>query len=157
MRRIVLIAVAAVAALAAVPVAGAIPMESETPVAAHVSPGTGSPRTAFKVSWRNPTVIGMVGMVRRSEMVEINGPHHGRCVASGGMAVPITNAGQLVRLSLMPGRMSTTGSRTWCVGTFRGTVLEDESFRCSPPHLCPEIAIRPQTIAHFSFKVRRRG
>src|SRR6185312_3712767 len=100
MRRTVLIAVVALAALAAVPVAGAIPMDSGTPVAVHVSPGTGGPRTAFKVSWRNPSEVGMVGMVRRSETVEINGPRHRRCVASGGMAVPVTNPGQLVRISL---------------------------------------------------------
>ncbi|HEY1568826.1 MAG TPA: hypothetical protein VGF68_17480 [Solirubrobacteraceae bacterium] len=157
LRRIVLVAVMALVALAAVPVAGANPTETGAPVAVHVSPGTGGPRTAFKVSWRNRTDIGMVGTLHRSETVQINGPQHGRCVASGGMGVPTTTAGQLVRVSLTPGRMSTTGSRTWCTGTFHGAVVEDERFTCAPPHLCPQIAIRPMTIAHFSFKVRRRG
>jgi hypothetical protein len=155
MRRIVLIAVVAFAALAAVPVAGAIPTESVTPVRVHVSPGTGGPRTSFKLRWRNPADLDMVGSVQRSETVEISAPHHSGCVASGEMGVPTTAAGQLVRLALTPGRMSTAGSKTWCTGTFRGSVLENERFTCAPPHLCPEIAIRPQTIAHFSFKVRR--
>jgi hypothetical protein len=157
MRRTVLIAVVMFAAVAAVPVAGATPMETVTPVKVHVSPGTGGPRTSFKLSWRNPADLDMVSSVLRSETVEISAPHHPGCVASGEIGVPTTTAGQLVRVALAPGRMSTAGSRTWCTGTFRGSVLENERFTCAPPHPCPQIAIRPQTIAHFSFKVRRHG
>jgi hypothetical protein len=155
MRRIVLIALLALAALAAVPAAGAMPMQAAAPVKVHVSPGTGGPRTSFKLNWLNPSGLGMVGSLQRSETVEIDGPHHAGCVGSGEMGVPITTTNQLVRVSLSPGRMSTVGSRTWCTGTFHGSVVEDERFTCAPPHLCPEIAIRPQTIAHFTFKVRR--
>ena len=157
MRRIVLIGIVAFAALAAVPVAGAIPTQTVTPVTVHVSPGTGGPRTTFKLNWRNPTELGAVGSLQRSESINVSGPHHGRCVGSGEMGVPSTTAEQFVRVSLTPERMTTTDSRTWCTGTFRGTVVENERFACSPPHLCPQIAIRPQTIAHFSFKVRRRA
>ena len=151
-----LIAAVALTGLAAVSVAGAAPTQTTTPVKVHVSPGTGGPRTTFKLNWRNPTDVGMVGTVQRSESVEVNGPHHAHCVASGEVTVPATAADQTVRMSLAAGRMSATGSKTWCTGTFHGAVLENEHFTCSPPHLCPELAIRPQTIANFTFKVRHR-
>ena len=68
-----LIATAAVAALAVVPVAGAIPQQTATPVTAHVTPGTGGPRTTFTLSWRNPGQTGTDGSARRTETVEITG------------------------------------------------------------------------------------
>ena len=68
-----LIATAALAALAAVPAAGAIALQTTTPVKVHVTPGTGGPRTAFKVSFRSPAQTGRVGSMQRSERVEIQG------------------------------------------------------------------------------------
>ena len=157
MRRIVIITATAVAALAAVPVAGAIPQQTTPPVAAHVTPGTGGPRTTFTLSWRNPRQTGTEESVRRSETVQITGSHHAGCVGAGELAVQPAAMQQLMRLSLTPRRMSAAGPRTWCTGTFRGSVVEDEHFACAPPHLCPLIEIRPQTIARFTFKVRRRA
>ena len=52
-----------------------------------------------------------------------------------------------MRLSLTPRRMSATATRTWCTGTFHGSILQTQRFACAPPHLCPLIEIRPQTIA----------
>jgi hypothetical protein len=159
MRRTVLIATAAIAALAAVPVAGALTLQSPAPVKVHVSPATGGPRTAFAVSWRNPVQIGTVGSLQRSETVAIAGPKGRGCVTAGQVAVPATVAPrQLIRLSLAPARMSTTKARQWCTGTFHGIVVQSQRFACSPPtDLCPELAIRPQTIARFTFKVTRRA
>ena len=74
MRRIVLIGIVAFAALAAVPVAGAIPTQTVTPVTVHVSPGTGGPRTTFRLNWRNPTELGAVGSLQRSESINVSGP-----------------------------------------------------------------------------------
>jgi hypothetical protein len=157
MRRIMLIATTAVAALAAVPVAGAIPQQTATPVTGRVTPGNGGPRTTFTLSWRNPAQTGTDESRQRSETVEITGTRHSGCVGAGQLAVQPAAVQQLMRLSLTPRRMSAGGPRTWCTGTFHGTVLENERFACTPPHLCPLIEIRPQTIARFTFKVRRRA
>jgi hypothetical protein len=157
MRRIVLIAAAALAALAALPASGAIALRTATPVKAHVTPGTGGPRTAFTLSFRSPARTGQVGSVRRADTVEVHGTHHRGCVWSGRMAVPTAVAQQLTRVILTPGKMGGAGARTWCAGTFHGSVVQTEHFLCAPPHLCPAIEIRPQTIASFTFKVKRRS
>jgi hypothetical protein len=158
MRRTVLIATAAIAALAAVPVAGAVLLQAAAPVKVQVSPATGGPRTAFAVSWRNPAQVGTIGSLQRSETVAVNGPERPGCVTAGQVAVPATTAPQeLIRLSLAPARMSTTRAKQWCTGTFHGTILQSQRFACNPPpDLCPELEIRPQTIARFIFKVKRR-
>jgi hypothetical protein len=157
MRRILLIATAALVALAAVPVAGAIALQTSAPVKVHVTPGTGGPRTTFKLSFRMPAQTGTVGSLQRSDMVEVAGTHHPGCVWSGQMALPSAAARQVVRVALTPGKVSTPGGKTWCAGTFRGSIVQTERARCMPPDLCPLLEIRPQTIAHFTFKVRGRS
>jgi hypothetical protein len=152
-----LIVVAGWMVLAPVPPAGAIPLQTGTSVKVHVTPGTGGPRTAFKLSFRSPTETGAVGSVRRSDMVEIGGTHHAGCVWSGQMALPAATAQQMVRVSLTPGRMGAAGAKSWCAGSFRGSIVQSEHFVCTPPHLCPMIEIRPQVIAHFTFTVKRRS
>jgi hypothetical protein len=155
MRRTVLIATAALVALAAVPAAGAIPGQTGQPVKVHVSPGTGGPRTTFTLSFRSPVQTGTVGSLRRSDMVEISGTHHPGCVWSGQMALPATVGQQLMRVSLTPRKMGGAGAGPWCAGTFRGSIVQSEHIICGPLELCPMFEIRPQTIAHFTFKVRR--
>jgi hypothetical protein len=157
MRRMVLIAATAVTALAAVPVAGAIPSQTAAPVKARVTPGTGGPRTTFTLSWRNPAQTTTEESLRRSETVQVGGPRHSGCVSSGQLTVQPAAVQQVMRLSLTPRRMSGTATRTWCTGTFSGSILQTQHFACAPPHLCPLIEIRPQTIARFTFRVRRRA
>jgi hypothetical protein len=157
MRRMLLIATATLVALAAVPVAGAIALQTSASVKVHVTPGTGGPRTTFKLSFRSPGQTGAVGSLRRSDMVEVAGTHHPGCVWSGQMALPTMAAQQLMRVSLTPGKVSPTGAGTWCAGTFRGSIVQTQRFLCMPPDLCPLLEIRPQTIAHFTFKVSRRS
>jgi hypothetical protein len=157
MRRIVLIATAALVALAAVPAGGASALQSSASVKVQVTPGTGGARTAFKLSFRSPSQTGAVGSVQRSDRVEIAGTHHPGCVWSGQMALPNMAAQQVMRVSLTPGKMSPTGATTWCIGTFHGSIVQTERFLCMPPDLCPMLEIRPQTIAHFTFTVRRRS
>lgn len=152
-----LIATTALTALAAVPIASAIPRQTMPPVTAHVTPGSGGPRTTFTLSWRNPAQTGTDDLLRRSETVEINGTRGRGCVGAGRLAVQPAAIQQLMRLSLTPRRMSAGGPRSWCAGTFHGSVVQDEHFACAPPHLCPLIEIRPQTITRFSFRVRRRA
>src|ERR1700744_4130284 len=100
MRRIVLIATAAVAALAVVPVAGATPQSTPTPATAHVTPGTGGPRTTFTLSWRNPGQTGNADSLQRSETVKIAGTRHSGCVGAGELVVQPAAVKQTMRLSL---------------------------------------------------------
>jgi hypothetical protein len=154
MRRTLLVATAAIAALAAVPVAGAIPLHTASPVKVHVAPGSGGPRTTFKLSFHSPTQTGQAGAMRRAQTVEIHGTHHLGCAWSGQTAVPAAVAQQLMHVSLTPGKLH-TGARTWCAGTFHGSVVQTARLMCTPPQLCPLIEIRPQTIAQFTFTVKR--
>jgi hypothetical protein len=158
MRRAVLIATAALAALVAVPASGAIPGQTTSPVRVHVTPGTGGPRTSFTLSFRSPIQTGQMGLVHRAQTVELQGTHRRGCVWSGQMAAPSAAAHHMVRLTLRPAHMTTVaGGATWCAGTFRGSIVQTERFNCAPPNLCPMIEIRPQTIAHFNFTVRHRS
>ena len=158
MRRTVLIATVALAALGAIPASGAIPVPTTTSVKAHVAPGTGGPRTTFALSFRSPVKTGQMGSVHRAQMVEVQGTHRRGCVWSGQMAVPAAAARQLVHVSLTPTHMTSIASaRTWCAGTFQGSIVQSEHFECAPPNLCPMIEIRPQTIGRFTFTVRRRA
>ncbi len=150
-------ATAVLVALAAVPVAGAIALQPSSLVKVRVTPGTGGPHTTFKLSFRMPGQTGTVGSLQRADMVEVAGTHHPGCVWSGQMALPSAAAQQLMRVSLTPAKVSTAGAGTWCAGTFRGSIVQSERARCMPPDLCPLLEIRPQTIAHFTFKVRRRS
>ena len=152
-----LIATAALAALALVPAAGAVAQGTATPVQAHVTPGTGGPRTTFRLSFPSPVQTGQVGSMQRAETVDVHGTHHPGCVWSGRMAVPAAVTQQLVRVTLTPGKMGSAGARTWCTGTFSGSIVQTEHLLCAPPDLCPAIEIRPQTIATFTFKVKRRS
>ena len=154
MRRTVLIAAAAVAVVAAVPASGAVPVQIGGTTQVHVTPGTGGPRTAFAISFRNPSQTGHVGTMQRIESVALAGTHRSGCVWSGQMPVPAAAAEQMVHLTLAPSRVS-AGAGKWCTGTFRGSVMLTEHFHCAPPQLCPMIEIRPQAIGHFSFKVKR--
>jgi hypothetical protein len=154
MRRTLLIATAAIAALAAVPVAGAIPLQSTPSVKVHVAPGTGGPRTTFKLSFRSPSQTGQMGSMQRAQTVEIQGTHHAGCAWSGQTSVPTALPQQLMRVSLTPGKLH-AGANIWCAGTFRGSIVQTQRLECAPPHLCPMIEIRPQAIAHFTFTVKR--
>jgi hypothetical protein len=157
MRRIVLIVAAALAVVAAAPAGGAVPVTIGGTVKVHVTPGTGGPRTAFNVSFRNLAQTGQVGTMHRAETIAVQGTQRRGCVWSGEMPVPAAAAQQLVRLSLAPKRMGSAGAGAWCTGTFRGSVILDEHFNCPPPQMCPMIEIRPQVIGRFSFTVKRRS
>jgi hypothetical protein len=155
MRRSLLIVAAGLAILAAAPLAAAIPLQTTTPVTVHVTPGIGGPRTTFRLSLRNLTQTGTIGTLERFDRLDISGPHRSGCVGSGGMALPIGAANQIIRVALSAARMGNGRTASWCTGTFHGSVVQIVRFLCMPPRLCPMIEVRPQTIARFSFQVQR--
>jgi hypothetical protein len=149
----VLIIAAALSLPAAAPAALAA-----TPTTVAVTPKTGGPRTTFWLTLRNPFTTGPSVTLQRSETVNVSGPRRRGCVWSGSMPVRAAPALQPVRIALSPSRVSRAGGPTaWCSGTFRGSVILTERFQCAPPLLCPMLAIRPQTIARFTFRVTRRS
>jgi hypothetical protein len=155
MRRSLPILVAGVVILAVVPLAAAIPLQAT----ARVAPANGGPRTIFTVSLRNPAQTGTIGTVVRSDALSVSGPHRSGCVGSGGMTLPAAAANQVVRVALSAGRMGNGRARTWCTGTFLGSIIQSTRFMCGPPQqlVCPMLEVRPQTIATFSFRVARRS
>jgi hypothetical protein len=155
MRRSLLIVAAGLAILAAAPLAAAIPLQTTTPVNVRVTPGTGGPRTTFRMSLRNPSQTGTIGTLERFDELNISGPRRAGCVGSGTMSLPIGAPNQVIRAALSPARMGNGRTRSWCIGTFHGSVVQTVRFICVPPHLCPLIAVRPQTIARFGFRVQR--
>src|SRR6201999_948619 len=106
-----------------VPAAVAIPLQAAKPVKVSMAPGSGGPRTTFKVSFRAPAQTGRVGSLDRSDTIDVQGTHHPGCVWSGEMAVPSVARGRLVHVSLSPAKLS-RGATHWCAGTFRGTIVE---------------------------------
>ena len=123
----------------------------------HVTPGTGGPLTTFKVSVRNPSQTGTMGTLERFDELNVSGPRRSGCVGSGTTALPIGAPNQVIRVALSPARMGNGLTRSWCTGTFHGSVVQTVRLICVPPRLCPMIAVRPQTIARFGFRVRRRS
>jgi hypothetical protein len=119
-----------------------------------MAPGTGGPRTTFKVSFRTPAQTGRVGSMDRSQTIDVQGTHRPGCVWSGQIAVPSAASGRLVHVSLSPGKLS-RGATNWCAGTFKGSIVQSEHMVCKPPALCPMVEIRPQTVANFTFRVTR--
>jgi hypothetical protein len=155
MRRFLLIVAAGLAILAAAPLATAIPPQTAPPVTVHVTPGTGGPRTTFKLSLLNPSQTGTMGTLERFDELTISGPRHSGCVGSGGMALPTGAPNQVIRVALSPARMGDGRTRTWCTGAFHGSVVQTVRLICTPPLLCPLLDVRPQTIARFGFRVQR--
>ena len=119
----------------------------------------GGPRTTFTLSFRGASQIGTVGSLLRTDTVQVSGPHRAGCVWSGQMPVPSAGSLLLSRVALNPARVSDGRARSWCTGTFHGSVIQITRFMCGPPQqvICPMLEPRPQTIATFSFRVARRS
>jgi hypothetical protein len=152
MRRSLLILAALLLVGTIVPAAGALGITGEL-IPVHVAPATGGPGTTFKLSLRSPDQTGATGDLRRQDSLSVGGPNRAGCVSSAHMTLPAAHVQQLVRMSLKPSRL---GGR-WCQGTFKGEIDEAQRFVCDPPHLCPQLEIRPRTIARFTFRVKRTG
>jgi hypothetical protein len=115
-----------------------------------VKPRTGSPDTHFAISFRAPETTGTVDTVRRAYRVTVGEQSRTGCTWSAAGQPPPAKAGANVRVVLSPGK-----SRSWCAGTFSGTVWETESIVCQPTQVCPDLVVAPRKIGTFSFRVTR--
>jgi hypothetical protein len=142
----------------AVALAGALAASAQAASAApstrvSVKPGSGGPRTHFAVTFRVPVAIGTFGSVVRRDTVRVNGPRATRCVSSATATLRRARKGAKAKLTLGPGSVARGG---WCAGLWHGTVLQTEVPRCiaSPTRACPDVIVKPQTLARFRFRVK---
>jgi hypothetical protein len=137
--------------LGAAPYAVAVSIISGPLTPASVTPVTGGPHSSFTVSLRNPSLTGITSQWQRWDTVGVVGPHQAGCVSSATAVMPGATLHARVRVKLNPSRL---GGR-WCVGRFRGTIVENQRFVCGPARVCPELVIAPRTIARFTFRVTK--
>jgi hypothetical protein len=146
---VVLLVVAAVAIAATPPLT--TPPLTTVSTRVYVAPGSGSPHTKFRLSFRIPDATGMPGLFRRSDMLGVSGPGRAGCISRTSVLLRSAQAGARLRVTLNPSGLG--GS--WCVGNFHGQIVETEQVICQPTRACPDIAVAPRTIARFKFRVKR--
>lgn len=117
---------------------------------AHVTarPSTGYPGTFFHVGFRAPDRTGTVGGQVRYYVVSASGPSTGgSCASQVSQDVGSSRAHARVRVTLKPGPAG------WCVGTFNGTITEQERPVCPYREVCPQYVILIRKIGQFSYTV----
>jgi hypothetical protein len=111
----------------------------------HVTPAAGGPATRFVASYSAPVKTGVVGSIRlRDEVSAETSSASSGCQSSVSKFVPAVRRGQRVQVALAVGR--------WCVGVFKGKLLELQTPVCPPGSMCP-MYVRIRTLATFSFRV----
>lgn len=112
-------------------------------------PSTGYPGTFFHVDFRAPDRTGRAGGKTRYYEVSASGPAGGRnCASDVVRDVGGTRAHAHVRVTLKP------GAAGWCLGTFHGTVSEQERPACPYREVCPQYIVLLKRIGKFSFTVQ---
>jgi len=112
----------------------------------HVSPAVGRPHATFRIEYTEPAG-GFVGDIA-ANVVDLTGPSGAGCLSSESVRQQVAAPGSEVVVRLRP-----TGGRDWCLGTYRGEVVETIRPRCGPAQVCPMfIGLMP--IGHFRFTVR---
>ncbi len=118
-----------------------------------VKPGSGTPATRFAFSLRVPVATGRFGLLSRTDTLSVTGPPGAQCESRASRALKPAKKGKRVKLTLRPAKSG------WCVGKWRGTVLQTEAFRCSPTagRVCPDLVVAPRVIGSFRFRVKPRA
>lgn len=161
MRRGSLLAVVLVLAVVAAGIASAA-----TAAPVRIAPGSGGPRTVFRVRFTAPAASGpqttgaSTGTQSASYTVSATGPAHPRpgCLDALVLRPVASRAGQAMSVAL-----SSRGARSgWCAGRYHGYVQEQTGPRCGPivassmhpAAVCPEYASRTVQLGTFAFHVR---
>jgi hypothetical protein len=116
-----------------------------------VKPGAGKPTTKFVASFRAPARTGVIGTISSHYQLSAVGPKGNSCVSSVSMALAPTKLHAHVKVTLRP----RGHGGVWCSGKFHGKILEFQSILCRRINACPDVVIAPQTIARFSFTVKK--
>jgi len=143
----------AVVGIAGIPAVSDAAQGRAAAVPVTVKPPTGSTSSHFAVSFRAGVRTGQSGLLTRSYRVDAGTGKRTGCQWSTSAPASAAAAGATVRVTLAPGKRS-----AWCTGTYHGQVWLYQTVRCGPPLgdiACPQIAIRPQVVGTFSFRVTR--
>jgi len=116
-----------------------------------VKPGAGKPTTKFVARFRAPARTGVIGTVSSHYQLSAVGPKGKRCVSSISIKLAPTKLHARVKVTLRP----RGHGGAWCSGKFHAKILEFQSIVCRRINACPDIVIPPQTIARFSFTVKK--
>jgi hypothetical protein len=113
-----------------------------------VTPGSGSARTRFAVSFRTAQATGR----EFHNVYRITADVRARkgCQGSAAAPVPPTKAGATVHVVLAP-----SGSARWCAGTYSGRVWDVIVESCPAGKACSLLVPAPQLVGKFSFRVTR--
>jgi hypothetical protein len=151
MRRLIFGIAAAVLCVLAVPALAAAAIVGTT----HLSVGSSriAPRANVVVSFRQPTLSGILPGVRIFEALTVTGPLQSGCAGGDDVTLRVAPANTLVTRALRPAALS--GHR-WCPGLHRVALTITQYPRCSVGvnhRVCPEYAVVPETVATASFTV----
>jgi hypothetical protein len=142
----------AVMGIGGIPVlAGVAQASAGSSMRVTVRPHAGSTKAHFAVSFRAGVSTGGNGSLIRSYRITAGTGKQTGCESSAESTAPTATQGATVRVTLAPGRRT-----AWCAGTYHGRVWLYQLVRCGPPvDACPQLAIRPQVVGTFSFRVTR--
>lgn len=117
-----------------------------------VKPASGSPTTRFVVSFRTPDRTGRAGVLDRRDELRVRGPsRQAGCVSDVSRALPSAAAHARLITTLDPAQL---GGK-WCVGAYRGQIVEIDGPACVNGKPCPEFASQLRTLGRFAFGVKR--
>ena len=124
----------------------------------HLSlgPSRVAPRANVVVSFRQPTLSGILPGERIFEALTVTGPLQAGCAGGDDVALRVAAADTLVSRALRPATLS---GRRWCPGLHRVALTIAQDPGCSvgvARRVCPEFAIVPDTVATASFTVTAR-
>ena len=115
-----------------------------------------APRANVVVSFRQPTLSGILPGERIFETLTVTGPLRSGCAGGDDATLRVAPAGTLVTRALRPAALS--GHR-WCPGLHRIalTIFQHSGCRVGVSlSICPQYAIVPETVATASFTVTAR-
>lgn len=112
-----------------------------------VTPTVGSPKTAFRVSFRAAQRTGRFGSLTRHYVVRASGPTGvNGCVSAVSKNVPASPAHSQIRVKLTPGRGN------WCSGAFHGQIEEVQGPACSKGKACHVSLL--YKVGRFKFRAK---
>jgi hypothetical protein len=125
-------------------------LAGERSVPVVVAPAAGGPGTTFVVSFRAPARTGVIGSIRLRDLLTVAPVSVGTgCVGPVSIPVPDARRGEHVRIRLDP---RTLGG-IWCIGSYRGKVVELQTAVCPSGTACPTYVRLVGTVVHFSLTV----
>lgn len=141
MRRIALVALMP----AVVAASAALGASTRPPLRLTVSPQVGPPTTSFVVSFTAQKRTGRIGsrIIRYWVIAQTS------CGRHAVVEAPPSRKGRRLHVKLLPKQGS------WCEGTVSGKLTEVDGFHC--PSICAGPAVRPRTLARFTFRVVASG